>query len=77
MSQSKELPTVGSRDFYADASEALQKSDTPQILICGYTGCSLVYESFNIGNKSSARWFLKQAVKTFKRLESELPEDDE
>lgn len=54
-----ELPQVGTRDFFADAMDLLQDSDTPHVLVVGYHGFPFKYTSANV-TKESISWFRRE-----------------
>lgn len=73
----KELPHVGSRDFYQDACEALHASDTPHFLLCGYNGSNWQYFSHNITTAEGCDWFRDSMLTQIENLKSQLLESEE
>jgi hypothetical protein len=65
-------PQVGTRDFFHEASELLQKSDTPHLLICAFDRSPLVYRSVNITQLEGVDWFRRAANILLDDVEKDL-----
>lgn len=65
--------TQGSCDFFYQAAELLQESDTPHILLAGLSGHAFRLTSQNV-TRESLPWFKAEMLDYFEQLERELPE---
>ena len=73
----EDVSHVGTRDFFYDAADALQNSDTPHVILCGFDGSRFRYSSVNISSKVGLRWFKDGLNKLLDEMEPNLPEKDE